>query len=51
MFGDGLELIGIGKKDEEKKSEDSCSHDEGEECSVKSLDLGNGPADFIFNPE
>lgn len=30
MFGDGLGLIGIVKKDDEKNSEHSCSHDEDE---------------------
>ena len=50
MFGEGLEMIGIVKKEEEK-SVDECSHKEGSVCSDNSIDLGNGPAEFIFDPE
>tara|TARA_B110000285_G_C14970867_1_gene536475 strand:- start:181 stop:435 length:255 start_codon:yes stop_codon:yes gene_type:complete len=50
MFGDGLEKVGLKKDTDEDKSDKSSSHGKESKCDHSDLDLGDGPADWIFTP-
>lgn len=50
LFGEGLELFGVGKKEKEDESDKASSHGRESACEHDELDLGDGPAEWIFSP-
>ena len=51
LLGAGLDLIPFGGKKKEEEDSEKDDGESGSDCGHEEIDLGDGPADWIFDPE